>query len=43
MATEGTKDWKHLNETLKHHENSSDHMINLRTWFETQIRLNKNK
>lgn len=28
---------------LVKHENSSDHMDNLRTWNETRIRLNKNK
>nr|KAJ0205224.1 hypothetical protein LSAT_V11C500250870 [Lactuca sativa] len=36
-------DWKHLSETLKQNENSSDHMDNLRTWNETRIRLNKMK
>ncbi|XP_052626466.1 uncharacterized protein LOC128133303 [Lactuca sativa] len=43
LATEGIKDWKHLSETLKQHENSSDHMVCLRTWTETRIRLNKNE
>ncbi|KAI3508749.1 hypothetical protein L1887_23762 [Cichorium endivia] len=41
LAFEGLNDWKHLSERLRQHENSSDHMINLRTWTETRIRLNK--
>ncbi|GJY47128.1 hypothetical protein Tco_0436191 [Tanacetum coccineum] len=33
----GTNDWKHLSTALKKHENSSEHMINFRTWSELRI------
>ncbi|XP_024992448.1 uncharacterized protein LOC112526392 [Cynara cardunculus var. scolymus] len=43
LATEGINDWRHLGETLSLHENSFEHMINLRTWTELRVRLNKNQ
>ncbi|KAK9062479.1 hypothetical protein SSX86_019665 [Deinandra increscens subsp. villosa] len=43
LGSEGTNDWKHLGEILKQHENSSEHMINLRTWSELRLRLNTNQ
>ncbi|GJR12638.1 hypothetical protein Tco_0795290 [Tanacetum coccineum] len=39
----GTNDWKHLSTALKKHENSSEHMINFRTWSELRIRLSTNQ
>lgn len=43
LASEGTNDWKHLNEILNNHENSYKHMINLKTWSELRLRLNTNQ
>ncbi|XP_062005752.1 uncharacterized protein LOC133722916 [Rosa rugosa] len=43
LASEGIRDWKHLGTTLNLHENSSEHLINLRTWVELRVRLNKNQ
>ncbi|PWA34934.1 hypothetical protein CTI12_AA614310 [Artemisia annua] len=43
LANEGINDWKHLSDTLKFHENSSEHMINFRTLTELQVRLNINQ
>ena len=43
LASEGINDWKHLSNTLKFHENSSEHMINLRTMSELRVRLNTNQ
>ncbi|XP_052620984.1 uncharacterized protein LOC111890008 [Lactuca sativa] len=43
LATEGINDWKHLSEKLNEHEHSSEHMINLKTWTQTRLRLRKNE
>nr|XP_043612077.1 zinc finger MYM-type protein 5-like [Erigeron canadensis] len=43
LGSEGINDWKHLSDTLKKHENSSEHMINLRTWSELRLRLSTNQ
>ncbi|KAM5548422.1 zinc finger MYM-type protein 1 [Rosa sericea] len=43
LASEGIRDWKHLGTTLNLHENSYEHLINLRTWAELRVRLNKNQ
>nr|XP_043616067.1 zinc finger MYM-type protein 1-like [Erigeron canadensis] len=43
LGSEGVNDWKHLSDTLKKHENSSEHMINLRTWSELRLRLSTNQ
>ncbi|PWA83110.1 hypothetical protein CTI12_AA171820 [Artemisia annua] len=43
LASEGINDWKHLSHTLKFHENSFEHMINLRTMSELRVRLSTNQ
>ncbi|XP_021833430.1 uncharacterized protein LOC110773233 [Prunus avium] len=39
LASEGSRDWKHLGDKLKQHENSIEHLTNLRYCVELQIRL----
>lgn len=39
LAGEGICDWKHLSEKLTQHETSLEHLNNLRTWIELQIRF----
>ncbi|KAL8042369.1 hypothetical protein ABFX02_09G045900 [Erythranthe guttata] len=43
LATEGICDWKHLSEKLTQHENSKEHLMNLRSCVELRIRLSKNQ
>ncbi|XP_010436243.1 PREDICTED: zinc finger MYM-type protein 1-like [Camelina sativa] len=41
LANDGFRDWKHLSERLKDHERSVDHMTNMKTWKELQVRFEK--
>ncbi|PNT68848.1 hypothetical protein BRADI_3g46138v3, partial [Brachypodium distachyon] len=43
LASEGLRDWKHLSEKLKLHENSLENITNVNTWKEARLRLSKNE
>ena len=43
LAHEGFDDWKHVSERLREHENSIEHITNMSTWIDLQIKLKKNE
>ncbi|CAH9137917.1 unnamed protein product, partial [Cuscuta epithymum] len=43
LAIDGYNDWKHLGVRLKDHENSLDHMTNMKSWSELRVRLSTNQ
>ncbi|XP_021854418.2 uncharacterized protein [Spinacia oleracea] len=43
LANVGFRDWKHISERLKQHENSTEHMTNMNTWNELRVRFDKNQ
>ncbi|XP_073119709.1 uncharacterized protein [Henckelia pumila] len=43
LAEEESRDWKHLSEKLREHEKSREHLANLRSMVELQVRLRKNE
>ena len=43
LGNDGTNDWRNLGAKLKSHETSDEHMINMKDWFDLELRLVKNK
>ena len=43
LANERTKDWRNLGVKLKSHETTNEHITNMNTWIDLEIRLLKNK
>ncbi|KAL5573791.1 hypothetical protein UlMin_023388 [Ulmus minor] len=43
LGNEGTKDWKNLGTKLKSHETSNEHIMNMSTWFDLELRLSKDR
>ena len=43
LANQETRDWRNLSGKIKRHETSSEHITNMNTWSDLQIRLMKNK
>ena len=43
LVNEGTKDWKNLSYKLKTHETTNEHITNMNSWVDLEIRLSKNK
>ncbi|KAI4987906.1 hypothetical protein ZWY2020_028664 [Hordeum vulgare] len=43
LASEGLRDWKHISERLKFHENSMEHLTKMNMWNELTLRLIKNQ
>ena len=43
LANVGVNDWEHLSDKLKQHEDSLQHLTNLRAWVELRVRLRTNR
>jgi len=43
LATNGTKDWKHMSDNLKVHERSKPHIIAAQKWIELKTRISKSQ
>jgi hypothetical protein len=43
LANEGFNDWHHLGTRLKEHETSTEHVMNMATWYDLRLRLQKNQ
>jgi hypothetical protein len=43
LAHDGYRDWKHISERLKKHENSAEHITGMNSWNELRDRLRKHE
>ncbi|KAL5537435.1 hypothetical protein UlMin_042956, partial [Ulmus minor] len=43
LGNEGNKDWKNLGKKLKSHETSNEHIMNMSTWFDVELRFPNDK
>jgi len=43
LANEGFRYWRHLGTRLREHETSAEHVMNMATWCELRLRLQKNQ
>ncbi|KAL5548089.1 hypothetical protein UlMin_003320 [Ulmus minor] len=43
LGNKGTKDWKTLGTKFKSHETSNEHIMNMSTWFDLELRLLKDR
>jgi hypothetical protein len=41
IGNDGYRDWKHINERLKEHEISVEHITSMNSWNELRTRLGK--
>ena len=43
LANEGSRDWRNINPKLRSHEISNEHIANMSSWIDLEMRLLKNK
>jgi hypothetical protein len=43
LVNEGYSDWHHLGTRLQEHETSAEHVMNMSTWYDLRLRLQKNQ
>ncbi|KAM3684352.1 hypothetical protein ACJW31_11G037600 [Castanea mollissima] len=43
LCNEGTQDWKNISSKIREHETTREHITNMNTWLDLEMRLSKNK
>ena len=43
LCNEGTRDWKNISSKIRNHETTREHIANINTWLDLEMRLSKNK
>ena len=43
LCNEGTRDWKNISSKIRNHETTREHITNINTWLDLEMRLSKNK
>ena len=43
LCNEGTRDWKNISSKIRKHETTREHITNMNTWLDLEMRLSKNK
>ena len=43
LCNEGTRDWTNISSKIRNHETTREHITNINTWLDLEMRLSKNK
>ena len=43
LCNKGTQDWINISSKIRNHETTREHITNMNTWLDLEMRLSKNK